>query len=375
MKRLYIIIVVFSVLNCFHAFGQITDPDVNLLIHELGINESEVASRDMPGWSRPKKVTMQFSPKFETGFGSKQWMLEVADGVEIEFVQGESETEESIVDSDVYIGGCHNVIMAGKNLDYIHISSAGIDRCESIPGLKTSKLIATNNAKVHSVTIAEHSIALMLALTRNLSGFHDLQMKSQWNRGRFADNSKSIAVNGKTMLVLGLGGIGTQVASRGYNLGMRVIGTRNSSRNGPDYVEYVGLSDETVELAKQADVVVNALPLTNSTRGIVGADFFNNLKEGSYYISVGRGKTTDTEALIAALKSGKLGGAGLDVTDPEPLPKNHELWSIPNVIITQHTAGRSDLTARNSLMIIRENLRRYIQGEKLLNMVDLVRGY
>ncbi|WP_282136198.1 D-2-hydroxyacid dehydrogenase [Seonamhaeicola maritimus] len=375
MKKLHFALAILFVFSYFQALGQSPEINIDTLIKELGIRESKQASRDMDGWSRPEKITMRYNSSIESGFGSKAWFLEVSDGVKVEFVSGSDQLEKSIVDSDVYIGGCTSLIGEGENLDYVHLTTAGIDRCGTIPGIKTSKLIATNNAKASSETIAEHSIAMMFGLTRNLSMFYDLKSKSDWERGNFAEGTKAIAVKGKTMLVLGLGGIGNQVAKRGKKLEMRVIGTRNSSRTGPDYVDYVGLSNETIELAKQADIVVNALPLTDKTRGIIGEAFFNNLKDGSYYISVGRGKTTDTEALIAALKSGKLYGAGLDVTDPEPLPEDHELWSMPNVIITQHTAGWSDLTRRNVLMIIRENLRRYIQGEKLLNMVDLARGY
>ncbi len=184
-----------------------------------------------------------------------------------------------------------------------------------------------------------------------------------------------MSVSGKTMLVLGLGGIGRQVAKRAHDLGMRVMATRNSSRSGPDYVDYVGLSDEMTNLASKAHVVVNALPLTNSTRGIVNAGFFDAMPDSSYYISVGRGKTTNTDALMAALNSGKLSGAGLDVTDPEPLPDDHKLWTMPNVIITPHSASQSDLSERNTIILARENLRRYVHGEPLLNLVDLTRGY
>jgi len=165
------------------------------------------------------------------------------------------------------------------------------------------------------------------------------------------------------------------VARRAHDLGMRVIGTRNSSRSGPDYVDYVGLSDEMTKLAGEAHVVVNALPLTKSTRGIVNVEFFDGMTDGSYYISVGRGATTDTDALMAALKSGKLSGAGLDVTNPEPLPEDHELWTLPNVLITPHAASLSDLSEHNTIIIARENLRRYVHGERLLNLVDLTRGY
>ncbi len=374
MKNLNLAIAFLCLLVSSQVSAQRPEIDIDVLIKELGIYESSVASRDMPGWSRPNKIIYQRSVS-ESGFGSAEWFQEVADGVEIEFLQGGGSLESKIADTDVYFGDCNRAIMAGKNLDYIHILSAGIDACARIPGIQSAGLIATNSQKVHSETIAEHAIALMLALTRNLHSYHSLQMKSTWSRGGPSGMPESISVKDKTLLVLGLGGIGTQAASRGYKLGMRVISTRNSSRTGPEYVDYVGLSDETNELAKQADVVINALPLTSTTQGIAGTEFFNNLKEGAYYISVGRGPTTDTEALMTALKSGKLNGAGLDVTDPEPLPSDHDLWTLPNVIISQHTAGFSDLTSRNILMIAKENLRRYIRGEKLLNMVDLARGY
>lgn len=373
MKRAKHLLAALCLIAAFSTTAQ--DLHIDTLIKELGFRESRIPSRDMEGWSRPKKITIQSWSFAESGEGSKAWLQEVADGVTLEFVRGTEEIKESIVDSDAFIGWCNEVILDGKELNYIQINSAGIDRCNAIPELRSSKLIATNGAKTSSETIAEHSMSLLMALTRNLSSFMQLQAKSEWNRGGTEDMPESVSLKGKALLVLGLGGIGSQVAKRGYAMGMRVIGTRNSSRNGPSYVDYVGLSDETLELAKQADVVINCLPLTDNTRQLVGKEFFSNMKDGGYYVSVGRGKTTDTEALVDALESGKLNGAGLDVTDPEPLPEDHALWGMTNVIITPHVAGRSDLTGRIRLMLMRENLRRYIQGEKLLNMVDLERGY
>ena len=354
------------------------DSQVTQLIGQLGIRESSVASRDMVGWSRPGKISiLSFRDIPTSGPGSLQWMQEISDGVDIEILLGADMDDgfDSLADSDVYVGWCvPGAITAGTSLDYIHIFSAGMDGCMRIPGMAESGLIATNSAKAASETIAEHSIALMLALTRNLHFYHTAQGNSKWQR-RDSAMPSAVTVQGKTMLVLGLGGIGSQVARRAHDLGMRVIGTRNSSRSGPEYVDYVGLSDEMLDLAKQADVVVNALPLTESTRGIVNTEFFGQMKDGGYYVSVGRGGTTDTVAMVAALKSGKLAGAGLDVTDPEPLPAEHELWLLPNVIITPHVAASSDLSQLNTLLIARENLRRYIRGEHLLNLVDLKRGY
>jgi phosphoglycerate dehydrogenase-like enzyme len=177
------------------------------------------------------------------------------------------------------------------------------------------------------------------------------------------------------MLVVGLGGIGTEVASRAHGLNMRVIATRNSRREGPDYVEYVGLADEYVELAKRADVVVNATPLTPDTRGMFDERFFAAIKQGAYFINIGRGESVITDALVGALRRGRLGGAGLDVTDPEPLPPGHPLWSMSNVIITPHVATSSDFRSDRTITLVAENVRRYVRGDKLLSVVDLEQGY
>jgi D-2-hydroxyacid dehydrogenase (NADP+) len=376
MKRIIPVCLILLIGLSSPALAQ--DKDMVELIEKLGIRESALASRDMPGWSRPSKVTiLSWRAIPDTGPGSLAWMKEVADGVDIELLSGaEMDTNQGrLAESEVIFGWCFpGMLDAVNSLEYLHIYAAGIDHCMDIPGIREGGFIATNSAKAASETIAETSIALMFMLTRNLHFFHIEQLKSNWARNA-TSTSEAVMVQGKTMLVLGLGGIGSQVAKRAHALGMRVIGTRNSSRSGPDYVDYVGLSNEMLNLASQADVVVNALPLTDATKGIVDAGFFGQMKDKSYYISVGRGGTTDTGALVAALKDGKLAGAGLDVTDPEPLPAEHELWLLPNVIITPHTASRSDISRTNTQVIGRENLRRYIRGEHLLNQVDMKRGY
>jgi phosphoglycerate dehydrogenase-like enzyme len=182
-------------------------------------------------------------------------------------------------------------------------------------------------------------------------------------------------LQGRTMLVVGLGGIGTQVAKRAHGLGMRVIATRNSSRKGPNYVDYVGLSDELHKLAAEADVVVNSTPLTPATTGMFDKKFFAAMKPGSYFINVGRGKSVVTADLVEALNSGSIGGAGLDVQDPEPLPMDHPLWTARNVVITPHISASSDEQMKRFWLLVRENLRRYVNGEKMLNVVDIKRGY
>jgi phosphoglycerate dehydrogenase-like enzyme len=137
----------------------------------------------------------------------------------------------------------------------------------------------------------------------------------------------------------------------------------------------VGLADEAIKLAREADVVVNAAPLTAATRGMFDREFFAAMKSEAYFISVGRGQSTVTSDLVAALRAGEIAGAGLDVTDPEPLPPDHPLWSMPRVVITPHVAARSTETYQRIILLVSENLRRYVAGEPLLSVVDVKRGY
>jgi phosphoglycerate dehydrogenase-like enzyme len=214
---------------------------------------------------------------------------------------------------------------------------------------------------------------MVLSLARGLIPFSKAMPDGEWLRSSpIVDGMQSIA--GKTVLVVGLGGIGTEVARRVAALDMRVIGTRRSSREGPEFVEYVGLSHELHELAAQADFIVNALPHTDETEGTFNAGFFKAAKRGAYFINVGRGKTVVTADLVAALESGQLAGAALDVTDPEPLPSDHPLWQMDNVIITPHVSSRGGNRVRHNTLV-RENLRRFVAGDALLNVVDPELGY
>jgi phosphoglycerate dehydrogenase-like enzyme len=215
---------------------------------------------------------------------------------------------------------------------------------------------------------------MVLNFSRGLYRYRTAQDAEAWDRARVPEE-QLWELTGRTMLVVGLGGIGTEVARRAHALGMEVIATRNSRREGPPFVSYVGLADELMSLTPRADVVVNAAPLTPATTGLFDAAFFRAMKPTAYFINVGRGRSVLTEDLIEALEKGWIAGAGLDVTEPEPLPAGHALWTAPNIIITPHVAAGSDRRIQRLWIVLRENLRRYAAGEPMLSVVGVERGY
>ena len=281
--------------------------------------------------------------------------------------------DKVINDAEVLLARCTpRIIREASNLRWLQDSRHGVNTC-MVPEIQDKEFILTNAQHTSGPPMADHVIAMMTMLTRGLHNFHRAQSEGVWTERPI--EFPMLELGDKTMLVVGLGGIGTAVAKRAHALGMRVLGLRNSSRDGPDYVEYVGLSHELYDLAGQAHVIVNALPLTEATRGLFDEKFFDSVRRGAYFISVGRGESTVTDDLIAALNDGRLTAAGLDVTDPEPLPAGHELWKLPNVVITPHVAATTDQGRWRRWAVSMENLRRYINGDKMLNVVDVERGY
>lgn len=259
-------------------------------------------------------------------------------------------------------------------LAWVQAMSAGVDRLIIIePLVKNDNLVLTNFRGVHGPAIADHAMAMLLSLTRDLRFHAANQAKQHWGKGE--SPAQPIALDKSTMLVVGIGGIGTEIGQRANGFGMRVIGTRRSTTPAPAFFTKVGQSKDLLTMLPEADVVAIAVPLTNETEKMFNAAAFAAMKRGAYLINIARGKIVDTDALVAALKSGQLAGACLDVTDPEPLPASHALWKLPNVIITPHVAADAEVTVQRSWALLKENMRRFGAGEPLLNVVDKVAGY
>jgi phosphoglycerate dehydrogenase-like enzyme len=227
---------------------------------------------------------------------------------------------------------------------------------------------------VDAAVIAEHAIALTLALAHGLDIFAVDTAHAQWS-GAHGATTPMQSLEGKTLLVVGLGGIGTEVARRAHGLGMTVVATRDGDTKGPAFVSHIGTPAELPGLAKRADVIVSCVPLTPVTQGMFDAKFFALLKPTALFVNISRGGTMVMTELTQALIEKRLAGAGLDVADPEPLPANDPLWHAPRVLITPHISSRSDLPGEGRWIVASENLRRYARGDHMLNVVDQTRGY
>ena len=351
-----------------HAAGP--DAETARLIAELGLKESATALADRPGWAPPKKVVIAGADAARLA-----WMQAAVPGLTLLPAKDRAQAATLAADADAVIGFCTpEVLAAGARLRWIQVLSAGVERCVGIPGFAARGIALSNMQKVAGPVMSEHVLAFMFGLTRGFATYVPLQARGEWKDDAVPD-ARMWSIEGKTMLVVGLGGIGTETAKRAHALGMNVIAIRNSGRTGPPYVAEVGLSADLQAFAGRADVIVNTLPLTADTKHLFGKAFFDAAKRGALFINVGRGASVVTDDLIAALVDGRIGGAGLDVTDPEPLPTDHLLWRAPNVLITPHISATTDLGEEPRWLIARENLRRFAAGGKLLSEVDVGRGY
>jgi phosphoglycerate dehydrogenase-like enzyme len=263
-------------------------------------------------------------------------------------------------------------IRGSKSLRWVQHPSAGVEGLMEIPELVEGDMVLTNMQRAYAPEIADQAIGYLLAFTRSLAHFIRAQPAQEWRSrepGVVLDE-----LMGKTLVVIGLGGIGSEIARRAHAFGMRALATDPKVLERPLYVEELHRPDAFHALLPRADGVAGAVPLTTQSRGMIAAREFAKMKRGVVLINVSRGKVVDTDALVAALDSGQVAAAGLDVTDPEPLPKGHPLWS-RNVIVTPHSAGQSPGGGRRRNEVFRENLRRIAAGEMMLNMVDKKVGY
>lgn len=254
-------------------------------------------------------------------------------------------------------------------LRWMHTTNAGSDWATR-PEWRAHPVTITNS-RIHAAPICEQLFGMLFALTRALDFSLRKQQERRWDR---PPHDRLLCMFGKTLCVLGLGNIGRHCAKVGHAFGMRVVGVRRTPKETP-FVEEVHPPERIREAVAGADVVMAILPGVEDTRGIINAGVFAAMKPGAHFLNAGRGATVVTDALVEALREGRLAGAGLDVTDPEPLPPDHPLWGLPNVIITPHDSGTFvgyNAEVRKQFLA---NLRRWVNGEPLELVVDKEAGY
>jgi phosphoglycerate dehydrogenase-like enzyme len=370
----------------------IPDGDFAAVARRLGLRESASPARELiKGWQKPRKILVAV----DNNTNRLAWLQAVAPGVQLVAVRTPEEKKREIAGADALLRmPCNREdIAAGTKLHWIQQGSVTFAGCsevaehtnvrQAVPQkLLDGTVIVTNLQGVLTRPLAEHAIAMMMTLGRALDINVMQQAKGHFDRTSIPPGRLWV-FEGRTLLVVGLGGIGTQVAQIAHGLGMTVLATNPSDRQLPGVVSYVGRPGELPDLAGKADVVVLAAPLTPDTQHLFNTAMFARMRKGSLLINVASGGEVVSEDLVAALKSGQLGGAGLDLADPENpsrLTPTDPLFSAPNLIMSPETASHAvDTTAASGgedmWIIVRENLKRYVAGDKLYSLVDAKRGY
>lgn len=281
-------------------------------------------------------------------------------------------TKEQVQDANIIIGNVKpEFLKDSRNLRGIQLNNAGTEGF-CVPGILPKQAQLTNATGAYGMAISEHLIAMLFALQKRLDIYQNQQKDHHWEK-----QTHMMVTEGSHVLVIGLGDIGTTFARKMKALGAHVTGIRKSRKPKPEYVDAQYTMEALPELLPQADIVALSLPGYSDTKGVIGEKELHLMKENTILLNVGRGTAIDSLALAKALQEGAIYGAGLDVTDPEPLPEDHPLWDAPHCIITPHVSGGYALpeTLEKILELSIENLERYEKGETLHNIIDFSTGY
>ncbi|MCH2201220.1 MAG: D-2-hydroxyacid dehydrogenase [Fuerstiella sp.] len=296
-------------------------------------------------------------------------MLIDAAGDHTVVLPAEQDLVSEMADAEVFIGyHTPEIFTPAPKLKWIQTAAAGLDMMLTPEVIKRG-LIVTNASGLHAAPVVETAWALTLAVSRHLKTFHQDQNEHQWNP--FIPDD----LDGRTVGIVGLGGIGRRYARVAAAFGMRVIAVDRHSPPKPDEVESLQGLDKLNDLVAAADVLLVSCPATAETQGLIGPEQIGLLKPTAILINIARGGIVDEPALIECLTEGRIMGAGLDVTAVEPLPEDDPLWETPRLIITPHIAGWSGDRSKRLVEFFCDNLHRYRSGEPLRNLVDQSRGY
>ncbi len=280
-------------------------------------------------------------------------------------------SRELLAGAEVVIGSrlSANLPALAPRLKWVHLTGTGVDGAWH-PFLANDRYILTTSKGIHAIGVSEFVLASMLASAREMRRLFQQDREARWEKFRVGE------LHGRTLLLLGTGEIGQAIAARARPFGMTVVGVRRHLQNAkPKSFDTVVAFDDAIEFAREADYVVNSLPLTEATKGSVDRKFIDAMPPRCVFINIGRAATVDDQALRAALAERRLRGAVLDVHIDEPLPADDPLWGMEHVLVTPHSAGLTENRENRAVEIIAENLRRYLGGRPMINVVDKAAGY
>ena len=294
-----------------------------------------------------------------------------APNLDLALCRNQEQFGREVADAHVILGDfSREDLQAARQLRWIQCTAAGVENI-LYPELVDSPIVLTNMQRMFSPTISETAIGLLLTLTRKLNHFALQTREHVWK-----PLDGLTEVSGLTMGIVGLGGIGTDTAYRAhYGFNMRILAVDPKPLPKPSFVAELHSLEWLPKMAPQVDVLFSAAPHTPVSEGMFNESIFRAMKPTAYFINVSRGKLVDTPALIRALKEGWIAGAGLDVAYQEPLPPGDPLWTAGNLVVTSHSSGVSEGSTQRRYDLFCENVRRYVGGLPLLNVVDKKRGY
>lgn len=302
----------------------------------------------------------------------REMFEKAAPGHELVYCLADKVTKELAASADVIIGNLPPGIVAGcERLRWLQLNNAGTEGFLE-PGVLGKNTVLTNATGAYGMAISEHMLAMVFMLHKHLDKYYMQQQSCVWEKVE-----PMTVVCGTTTLILGLGDIGTAFAKKMDAMGSYVIGIRKSQAPKPDFVREQYTMAELHKVLPRADIVAMSLPGYEETRHIINSETLGLMKPGAVLINVGRGMSVDSMALCNALNEHRIGGACLDVTEPEPLPPDHPLWKAKNLILTPHASGGFALeaTLEKILALCARNLARFVKGEPLENIVDMKTGY
>lgn len=331
-----------------------------------------------PVLAADKKILIQASSRqnwVSSEAALAKYRAAAGSGADIVVTRTPDEFARELVDADAVIGGVTKEEFAkAKKLKWVQTISAGVEAYSFWPEFVKSNVQLTNCKVVQGPTIADHAFAMLLALTRGLHEYIPNRAKREWGSRTSAPQGVT-ELPGMTAVIIGAGGIGTQIAQRANGFGMKVIGVDPKDMPVSNFFSEIVPPDRLDEVLPKADVVFVAAPLTPKSEKMIASKQFEAMKRGSYFIAVSRGRLYDKPALVKALDSKHLAGAGLDVTDPEPLPADDSLWNFSNVVITPHVASNAEGSNQRRIGVIEDNIRRFAKGVALTHLVDKEQGY